>query len=178
MLKNNTLIWISALLTVLIFGLIWADYRGLFNPPGQLIRTDTVMVSDTVTLWRDTTIVKEKPVEKKVVEIRRDTVYSKDGDTISLITEQKTYQERLLSDKDTADVEIYVTGIKTSLDSLKMRLRTHKEIVTNTIEITKVIQKKKTFFDRFHIGIQAGYGYAFKSKELTPYVGIGGSFDF
>ena len=178
MLKNNTLIWISALLTVLIFGLIWADYRGLFNPPGQLIRTDTVMVSDTVTLWRDTTIVKEKPVEKKMVEIRRDTVYSKDGDTISLITEQKTYQERLLSDKDTADVEIYVTGIKTSLDSLKMRLRTHKEIVTNTIEITKIIQKKKTFWNRFHVGIGVGYGIGLKNKQFEPFVGVSLNYGF
>ena len=111
------------------------------------------------------------------MEIKRDTVYTEKGDTIQLITEAKTFEKRLISDKDTADLKIYASGINTSLDSLKMRLKTHKEIITNTVEITKYVERKKTVWDRFHIGIQGGYGYGFNYKGLEPYVGVGGSFD-
>lgn len=174
MLKNNTLIWVSALLTVLIFGLIWADYRGLFNPPGQLIRTDTVMVSDT--LYLHDTLTVSHPVPYQVIKTKTDTVYTPQGDTLHLVTETKKYEENIIQEQDTAKVYAEVTGINANLDTLSVLF--NRRTITNTIEITKVIQKKKTFWNRFHIGIQAGYGYAFKSKELTPYVGIGGSFDF
>ena len=136
-----------------------------------------MFTTKTDTFWKDTTIYEKEIKEKKVVEIRRDTVYTEKGDTLQLITEAKTFEKRLISNKDTADVQIYTSGINTALDSLKMRLKTHKEVITNTVEVTKYVQKKKTFIDRFHIGLQGGYGYAFKSKELTPYVGVGVGFD-
>lgn len=46
-----------------------------------------------------------------------------------------------------------------------------KEIITKTI--TKRQKAKK-----WHIGVQAGYGYGFKSKQVEPYVGIGVSYTF
>ena len=100
-----------------------------------------------------------------------DTVYTKDGDTLNLVTEQKRYEKSLVSDKDTCDLQIYVTGVNTSLDSLKMRLRTHT--ITNTIEITKYVERKKTFKDRFHIQPQVGVGYGLFNKKVDAYVGIG-----
>lgn len=96
---------------------------------------------------------------------------------MNLITESKRFDKTVISDKDTADLQIYTTGIETSLDSLKMRLKTHTEVITNTVEITKYVDKKKTFWNRFHIGVQGGYGYGFTYKGLEPYVGIGASFD-
>ena len=104
-------------------------------------------------------------------------MYTKEGNTLNLITEAKMFDKRLINNKDTADVQIYTSGINTSLDSLKMRLKTHREIVTNTVEVKKYIQKKKTFWNRFHIGVQVGYGYGFNYNGLEPYVGIGASFD-
>ena len=35
--KNNKIIWISALIAVLIFGLIWADRSGYFDKGGEVI---------------------------------------------------------------------------------------------------------------------------------------------
>lgn len=173
--KNDKLHTILMIIAIALMSM--AFFSIYFRTPTEVVKTDTVFTTKTDTLWRDTTIIKEKPVEKKVVEVKRDTVFTPAGDTIQLITEHKTYQERLLSGKDTADVQVYTTGINTSVDSLKMRLRTHTEVVTNTIEVTKYIEKKKTFWDRFHWGVQGGVGYGLTQKKIDVYVGVGGGFD-
>ena len=136
-------------------------------------KNDTVYTEKRDTFWKDTTIVEKQFIPSVIVKTKKDTLYSEKGDT--LYTESKMYEKRLISDKDTADVEIYTSGVKTQLDSLKMRLKTHREVVTKTIEITK--EKPKTFFDRFHLGLQVGYGLGLKSREFEPYVGVGASFD-
>ena len=175
--NSNTLIFISIAICFIILGFFYLDRGGYFDPMKEVINTDTVFTTKTDTLWKDTTIVDKEIVPKYIVKKTVDTVYTKEGDTLSLITEAKRFDKRLISNKDTAYLQIYTSGIETSLDSLKMRLKTHKEIVTNTVEVTKYIQKKKTFWNRFHIGVQAGYGYGFNYKGLEPYVGIGASFD-
>ena len=174
---KNKIIIASLIVSVVILGILWADSRGFFDPKEEVVKTDTVFSIKTDTLWRDTTIVKEKPVEKKVEVVKVDTVYTTGGDTLTLLTEKKTYSERFINHKDTADVAVYTTGINTEVDSVSVKLKTHTEIVTNTVEITKYIQKKRKFLDRFHLGIQAGYGYTFNSKELQPYVGLGVGFE-
>lgn len=171
--RNSVLIVFSALLSVLILGALYMDSQGYFNPPAGLITSDTVTVHDTV--WRDTTVVEREFMPRYVEKVRVDTVYSGKGDTIELVTEAKAFEKRLVSGRDTCDLEIHTSGINTSLDSLKMRLRTHS--VTHTVEITNTVRERKTFLKRFHIGIQAGYGYGFQYHGLEPYVGIGGSFD-
>ena len=175
--NSNTLIFISIAICFIILGFFYLDRSGYFDPMKEVIKTDTVFTTKTDTLWKDTTIVEKEIVPKYIIKKNVDTVYTKEGDTLNLITEAKRFDKRLISNKDTADVQIYTSGIETSLDSLKMRLKTHREIVTNTVEVKKYIQKKKTFWNRFHIGVQAGYGYGFNYKGLEPYVGIGASFD-
>ena len=169
--KNNVIIY-GVLVLVSLFvlcGMLWCTYQY----PMEVVKTDTVFSTKTDTLWKDTTIVEKQIIPKIIEKVKTDTVYDSNGDTIQLVTESKSYEKRLISDKDTADLMIYTTGINTSLDSLKMRLKTHREIVTNTIEVTKYVEKKKTAWDKISIGLQGGYGYAFKSKEFSPYVGIG-----
>lgn len=175
--NSNTLIFISIAICFIILGFFYLDRSGYFDPMKEVINTYTVFTTKTDTLWKDTTIVEKEIVPKYIIKKKVDTVYTKEGDTFNLITEAKRFDKRLISNKDTADIQIYTSGIETSLDSLKMRLKTHREIVTNTVEVKKYIQKKKTFWNRFHIGVQAGYGYGFNYKGLEPYVGIGASFD-
>ena len=175
--NSNTLIFISIAICFIILGFFYLDRSGYFDPMKEVIKTDTVFNTKTDTLWKDTTIVEKEIVPKYIIKKNVDTVYTKKGDTLNLITEAKRFDKRLIINKDTADVQIYTSGIKTSLDSLKMRLKTHTDVITNTVEVTKYIQKKKTFWNRFHIGVQAGYGYGFNYKGLEPYVGIGASFD-
>ena len=172
--KNNTLVWVSLAICVIILGIL--TFVGNPTKP-NVVKTDTVFTTKTDTLWKDTTIVKKEYVPTIVEKVQIDTVYDSNGDTIQLIVEAKKWEDSIVSNKDTAYLQIFTTGIRTSLDSTKIRLKTHTEVVTNTIEITKIVQKKKTVWDRFHIGLQAGYGYGFQYKGLEPYVGIGGSFD-
>ena len=175
--NSNTLIFISIAICFIILGFFYLDRSGYFDPMKEVIKTDTVFTTKTDTLWKDTTIVEKEIVPKYIIKKKVDTVYTNEGDTLNLITEAKRFDKRLISNKDTADIQIYTSGIETSLDSLKMRLKTHREIVTNTVEVKKYIQKKKTFWNRFYIGVQVGYGYGFNYKGLEPYVGIGASFD-
>lgn len=175
--KSNTLIFISLAICFIILGFFYFDRSGYFDQREEVIKTDTVFTTKTDTLWKDTTIFEKEIVPKYIVKKKVDTVYTKEGDTLNLITEAKRFDKRLISNKDTADLQIYTTGIETSLDSLKMRLKTHTDVITNTVEVTKYIQKKKTFWDRWHVGLQGGYGYTFKTKDLQPYVGVGISFD-
>lgn len=173
--NNDTFIWLSLWFAIVILGTLFF-MRECQTPP-NIEKVDTVFTTKTDTIWKDTTITEKEFVPKIIVKTKVDTVYTQNGDTLQLVTEAKTFEKRLISDKDTADVEVFTSGINTSLDSLKMRLKTHKEIVTNTIEITKIVEKKKTVWDRFHISLQGGYGYGFNYKGFEPYVGIGGSFD-
>lgn len=175
--NSNTLIFISIAICFIILGFFYLDRSGYFDQMKEEIKADTVFTTKTDTLWKDTTIVEKEIVPKYIIKKKVDTVYTKEGDTFNLITEAKRFDKRLISNKDTADVQVYTSGIETSLDSLKMRLKTHTDVVTNTVEVTKYIQKKKTFWDRWHVGLQGGYGYTFKTKDLQPYVGVGISFD-
>ena len=170
MMKNNTLVWVSLAICAIILGIVY--FVGNPTEP-NVVKTDTVFTTKTDTLWKDTTIVKKEYVPTIVEKIQIDTVYDSNGDTIQLIVEAKKWEDSIVSNKDTAYLQIFTSGIRTSLDSTKIRLKTHTEVITNTVEVTKIVEKKKTVWDRFHIGIQGGYGYAFKSKEFSPYVGVG-----
>lgn len=172
--KNDTIVFLVLWFSILIITAIW--FKDCSTQP-NIDKVDTVFSTKTDTLWKDTTIVKKEYVPTIVEKVQIDTVYDSNGDTIQLIVEAKKWEDSIVSHKDTAYLQIFTTGIRTSLDSLKMRLKTHTEVITNTVEVTKIVEKKKTVWDRFHIGLQGGYGYGFKYKGFEPYVGIGGSFD-
>lgn len=140
-------------------------------------KTDTICTTRTDTLWKDTTITKTKLIPKYVIRARVDTVYDEKQTPIELVTENKVYNDTIVCDKDTAELRIFTSGIRSSVDSINLSLRKSEIIKTNTIEITKLVERRKTLIDRFHIGIQGGYGYGFKYNGLEPYVGIGVSFD-
>lgn len=175
--KSNTLIFISIAICFIILGFFYLDRSGYFDPMKEVINTDTVFTRKTDTLWKDTTIIEKEFVPKTIVKIKTDTLFKENGDTIQLITESKRFDKSIVSDKDTADVEIYTSGINTSLDSLKMRFKTHREIVTNTVEVTKYVKERKRFIDRFHIQPQVGVGYGVFNKKIDAYVGVGIGFD-
>lgn len=176
--KDNTLIFISLFITLAILSIFYINdnynIKDWFN---NTQKTDTVFSTKTDTLWKDTTIIEKEFVPKTIVKIKTDTLFKANGDTIQLITESKRFDKSIVSDKDTADVEIYTSGINTSLDSLKMRFKTHREIATNTVEVTKYVKERKRFIDRFHIQPQVGVGYGVFNKKIDAYVGVGIGFD-
>lgn len=158
-------IYITAFIISFIVGFIVSGLlMSKCSKPQDIIKTDTITITDT--MWKDTTIIEKEFIPKEVIKRKVDTLYLENGDTMTLTTEQKKYEKSIVSDKDTADVEIYVTGINTALDSLKMRLKTHT--ITNTVEITKIVKEKK----RFYIAPSVGVGYGFINKKPDVFIGV------
>lgn len=174
--SNNTLIVICLLFIIIFIIYYFINFNNIYN--NNLInKTDTIRVERTDTIYKTDTFKIKELIPKKIVEIQRDTVYDSKGNEIELVTENKLYQDTLICDKDTAELQIFTSGIKSNVDSVNLNLRKSEIIRTNTIEITKYIDKPKRFIDRFHISLQGGYGYGFNYKGFEPYVGIGVGFD-
>ena len=171
-LNNNVLLVVGLLICILMGCTLW--YAQTLPKVGE---TDTIFHTDTLRYVDTLTIFKEKPIPKEALVTKIDTFYTKEGNDTTLVTENKVYQDSLCVQNDTAIVTNYISGINAKLDSTRVQLRLTKETITNTVEITKYLEKKKTFWNRFHLGVQAGYGYGFQFKGLEPYVGLGGSFD-
>lgn len=170
--NNNKTLNILSVIAIIMMAI---SFVCLYNRTPEVVeRRDTTIVHDT--LWRDTTITEKELVPKIIVKKKVDTVYTDKGDTLHLVTESKMFDKRFISSKDTCDLQIYTTGINTSLDSLKWRLKTHRVNTTEIVEVIKY-EKKKRFIDRFHISFQVGYGLGLKNKDFEPYVGFGGSMD-
>lgn len=126
--------------------------------PEIVIKTDTIKIVkiDTVT------IIKPKPIYSKVV----DTIFVKCTDTVnhyvSIPIEQKTFQG--------TQYKAYISGFKPQLDSINIFNKTEYIYVNKEVE-KLVYQRKKNF----GIGVQAGYGIC--GDKLSPYFGIGVSYN-
>ena len=176
-LTNNTLLCVATILVAVCLVVMHYQNKTIQCFKNIIEQTDTSVTIKRDTIWRDTLITETKFVPKYIKELKRDTVYTKDGNTLELARESKRFDKRLTIDKDTADIEIYTSGIETSLDSLKMALKTHTDVVTNTTTITKYIEKPKTFWKRFHIQPQVTSGYDIINKQFGIIAGIGVGFD-
>ena len=86
-------------------------------------------------------------------------------DTIELPRMQRTYKDSTYT--------AWVSGYDPQLDSIEVYQKTIKETVTITIPT----KKKRTFWQRFNIGVQAGYGLGIDDKKAHPYVGCGIGFN-
>lgn len=162
--KKNSLYLILAVASlVTAFSLYW----GYHKQPEIKETRDTTIIRDTV--WKDTTIIEKQIVPKEVIKKKVDTLYLKDGKDTLFVTESKMFDKRFISSKDTCDLQIYTTGINTSLDSLKWRLKTHNVSTTEIVEITKYVEKKK----RFGIGPTVSFGYDPLRNEWGALIGVG-----
>ena len=165
--NSNTLPIVCFFLCLLLLGICFHINNRM--EPIEVIRTDTITNTKTDTLWRDTTITKTDTKVKYIQVVKTDTVYDKQGNELELITDNKTYSDTILCGMDTIDYQIHISGIKSRLDSVSLRLKKSEVIKTNTIEVTKYIKQNK----RFNVGVQTGVGYGFTSRQIEPYIGFG-----
>ena len=172
-LNNNVLLVVGLLICILMGCTLW--YAQTLPKVGE---TDTIWSTKIDTIWKDTTITKIKSVPKYIEKIKTDTVYTSNGDSIFLETENKIYNDTLTCKNDSIILQSYISGINSNLDSIKADWRKSETIITNTVEITKYIEKKKTFFDHFKVGVVVGYGYGFKNKDIEPFAGISINYNF
>lgn len=164
--KLHTMLLIIAIIMMVI------SFVCICNRQPKVIETrDTTIIRDTV--WKDTTIIEKQLVPKEVIKKKVDTVYTNLGDTLHLVTESKMFDKRFISSQDTCDLQIYTTGINTSLDSLKWRLKTHRINTVETVTITKYVEHNK-----LRITPQVGFGYGVFNKQCDMYIGLGFSYNF
>ena len=147
-----------------IIGCQWHEMR---SEPLEI--RDTVLQTKIDTLYKDTVIEKTKYIPTEVIKLRTDTITK---DTI-LTFEQKIYEDTLCNDKDSIILKSFIFGVSSKLDSTSVAWKKHTTVVTNTVEITKYIEKPKTFWDRFHIQPQITSGYDLVNHKWGIMVGIG-----
>ena len=159
---------IIALLSVLFIITFIIGYQVGEMRSEPLEISDTVTVNDTV--WNTDSFEVVKPIPKIVKVVKRDTVYTEKGDTIQLTTENKTYKDTICVQNDTAIVTSNIQGINAELLSTEVMLKKQEIIKTNTITITKYIEKPKKLFN---IQPQATFGYDALNRNWGAVIGIG-----
>lgn len=122
----------------------------------QLVKTDTLRISDTLVIFDTLRIIQPKPYYVEVV--RTDTLIHKDTLKIPIPIEQKTYQ--------TDDYKAVIEGYKPSL--IRMDLYKKETFIRDTITIKNSIVRTKSA--RWAVSIGAGIGYG--TKGIEPYIGI------
>ena len=133
------------------------------KPPVEPIKekVDTLLIFDTITLT--------KPVF--VEKIQLDSVYMPVTDTLWKHDTLFVYLEREQIQWQDSLCRVYASGINPQVDSV-----TH--FVQETI-ITREISVPVKVKSRWGLGIQVGYGAGVNGKQvyLTPYVGVGISYN-
>ena len=124
-------------------------------------KVDTLLIFDTITLT--------KPVF--VEKIKLDSVYMPVTDTLWEHDTLYVYLEREQIQWQDSLCRVYASGINPQVDSV-----TH--FVQETI-ITREISVPVKVKSRWGLGIQVGYGAGVNGKQvyLTPYVGVGISYN-
>lgn len=163
----------TILLLIAIAMMTMAFFNVYFRTPGEVVRVDTVTLSDT--LYLHDTLTVDNPVPYLVEKVKTDIVFTPAGDTIQLVTETKKYEENIIQDQDTAVVKAQITGINAELDTVSVMF--NRRQVTNTIEITKYIEKKRKFLQRFHFSPNVSAGYGVFNRNLDVYVGFGVAYE-
>ena len=156
------------LLVLLFLSLLTAFFyrRCETIPPTYIERIDTLILSDTI--WQKDTFEIEKPIPKYIEILKTDTVYTPNGDTLQLVTENKIYNDTLCNQNDSIILESSITGINPTLDYIKADWR--KQEITQYQTITKYIKEKPK---RFTINPQLGVGYGIFNKRPDVFLGIG-----
>ena len=118
--------------------------------------------------------------------IKRDTIINWNYSTDTVFADKIKYKNKIVYDTIVKDNTVYVkdsavihrdstenytidiSAVK--LDWYKLDI-THKDTVTYIQTVNNTIYKPKK--NKIAIGVQGGYGYGFKSKQLEPFIGLG-----
>lgn len=141
------------------------------KPAGEIIRTDTIYKLKTDSIKTDSLIAKEV-IKTKVI---KDTLYNTDSIPVLVqVPITSSYYDSVFINKDdTTHFKAYISGYRTSLDSLWLTTKVKEK---ETI-ITQYITKKKTFIERFHLQPQVTSGYDLVNKRWGIVVGVGIGYD-
>lgn len=133
-----------------------------------IYKTDTIYVEKIV---KDTV---PKIIYKYLIKYERDTLYTKDSIPVEVQVPiySTKFSNTLYNKEDTVTYNAYVSGYKSKLDSIDIKVK-YPKIINNTTNIYK--ENKK--FELKH-GLQVGAGYGFINKKPDLFVGYGIQINF
>jgi hypothetical protein len=153
-----------AILTLFVFSIV-GNVLQYCNPPEPIVR-ETI-----VTLTKVDTLVKERPIYLTKLSSKLDTIYIDN-------TPQVTATADTLLKEDSSKIKItYFFPPRNRFDvdmDLKEKLIIRTDSVFKTIE--KTLPYEESFWDRFNISVQAGFGQGMIHKNFDVYYGIGLSY--
>ena len=175
MMKGNALLITCFILCLIAIGLYYGSTH--FRNWWEIPKTDTLMVRDTLTSTDTLYITRYKPklIERNI--IKRDTFYTKDGKDTVFYAENKTFRDTLCNNKDSIILTSFIKGQNVQFDSIKADWRKQETTITNTVTITKYVERKKNITERFHLAPNVSVGYGVLNRKVDMYVGIGVAFD-
>ena len=151
----------KVLLIILLTMSIMLNFYLYFLRQPMIKETSTEVIKrDTIINWNystDTVFADKIKYKNKIVYdtiVKNNTVYVKDSAVIHR--------------DSTENYTIDISAVK--LDWYKLDI-THKDTVTYIQTVNNTIYKPKK--NKIAIGVQGGYGYGFKSRQLEPYIGLG-----
>jgi len=160
---NKTHWIIAAIAAALMFLLGFLTGKAVYDRPiTEKVERDTIVITDTIPQYfpQPVEVEKVRTEYKWLTRIqpvgKTDTLLMRDSVLVEVPIESKHYHAN--------EYDAWVSGYVPSLDSIKVYKKT--EYITERVTLSKPP-------NRFTIGLQGGYGYGFKSKQLEPYVGIG-----
>lgn len=155
--ENNTTLIMVALL---IISLMLNGYLYFLRPPmiketkTEIIKRDTIVntIRDFDTVY--VTNTKYKDI------YHYDTIHKENKVYIQDTVHNYAFKEK--------DYNLDINAVR--LENYKLDIHT-KDTIKYTETVYQTIYKQRK--NKIAIGVQGGYGYGFKSKQLEPYVGLG-----
>ena len=148
---------LCVILLVMDIGVLWQNYRQKTSVEPPEIKVDTLIVRDTIMQYKPIFTDKIK-VDSVLIPVK-DTIVIRDSVYIYMDREKITWRDSLC--------EVYASGIMPQVDSVK-HFREYQYV---TIETALPVKEKS----HWGLGINAGYGVG--QGGLTPYIGIGVSYN-
>ena len=152
-------------LAVLALALAAVFSLGFFLGKGRKTAPQTVIKTQTDTLYLRDTITVATPVWLTKTVVSRDTF--RVADTVRLHDTTFVVLDRERVEWRDSLCTVWASGVRPSVDSVRHYV-TEREVIISE----RVTHTKKT---RWGVGVQAGYGVS--DKGLTPYVGAGLSYN-
>ena len=112
----------------------------------EIIKKDTIVDYVAKTVYKD--------------RYHYDTIHIKDKTYIQDTLHNYAFKEK--------DYDLDINAVR--LDNYKLDIHT-KDTIKYTETVYQTIYKPKK--NKISIGLQGGYGYGFKARQLEPYVGLG-----
>lgn len=148
---------LCVILLVVDIGVLWQNHQQKTPVEPPEIKVDTLIVRDTIMQYKPIFTDKIK-VDSVLIPVK-DTIVIRDSVYIYMDREKITWRDSLC--------EVYASGIMPQVDSVR-HFRKYQYV---TIETAIPVKEKS----HWGLGINAGYGIG--QGGLTPYIGIGVSYN-